>query len=206
MLSNKGFDLWADGYDRSVGLSDESNTYPFAGYRAVLNAIYNDVLARGGDVLDVGFGTGTLAARLCQQGLHIFGQDFSPRMIELAQPKMPGAQLFCGDFTKGLVPGLTARRYDSIVATYSLHHLTDAEKPAFLQMLLGLLKPGGRICIGDVAFPDRAALEACRQAAGEEWDDDEHYFAVAELAAQLPCRVGFESFSFCAGVLFLDSE
>lgn len=28
MLDNKGFDLWADGYDKSVGISDEDNTYP----------------------------------------------------------------------------------------------------------------------------------------------------------------------------------
>lgn len=33
MLDNKGFDLWADGYDVAVGLSDESDTYPFAGYK-----------------------------------------------------------------------------------------------------------------------------------------------------------------------------
>ncbi len=32
MLDNKGFDLWADGYDKSVGISDEGNEYPFAGY------------------------------------------------------------------------------------------------------------------------------------------------------------------------------
>ena len=25
MLSNKGFDLWADGYDKAVGISDEEN-------------------------------------------------------------------------------------------------------------------------------------------------------------------------------------
>lgn len=25
-------DLWADGYDKSVGISDEGNEYPFAGY------------------------------------------------------------------------------------------------------------------------------------------------------------------------------
>lgn len=31
MLSSQGFDLWADGYDASVGLSDEENSYPFAG-------------------------------------------------------------------------------------------------------------------------------------------------------------------------------
>lgn len=31
MLSNKGFDLWADGYDKSVGLSDEDGTIPLLG-------------------------------------------------------------------------------------------------------------------------------------------------------------------------------
>ena len=36
MLNDKGFDLWADGYDKSVGISDEGNTYPFAGYKKVL--------------------------------------------------------------------------------------------------------------------------------------------------------------------------
>ena len=36
MLDNKGFDLWADGYDKTVGVSDEENTYPFAGYKDVL--------------------------------------------------------------------------------------------------------------------------------------------------------------------------
>ena len=25
MLNNKGFDLWADGYDKTVGISDEEN-------------------------------------------------------------------------------------------------------------------------------------------------------------------------------------
>ena len=28
MLDHKGFDLWADGYDESVGVSDEDHTYP----------------------------------------------------------------------------------------------------------------------------------------------------------------------------------
>ena len=40
MLNNTGFDLWADGYDKSVGLSDENDRYPFAGYRAMMNALY----------------------------------------------------------------------------------------------------------------------------------------------------------------------
>ena len=108
--------------------------------------IYRRVLsAPGRKVLDIGFGTGTLTAKLCAQGCQIFGQDFSPRMIELAREKMPGAVLCQGDFSKGLAGELKRRKYDAIVATYSLHHLTDAQKVAFLRELLPLLEEGGRI-------------------------------------------------------------
>ena len=31
MLNSKGFDLWADDYDKSVGVSEEENRYPFQG-------------------------------------------------------------------------------------------------------------------------------------------------------------------------------
>ena len=58
MLNSKGFDLWADAYDKSVSLSDECKTYPFAGYKVILNEIYNRVLScPGKSVLDLGFGT-----------------------------------------------------------------------------------------------------------------------------------------------------
>lgn len=36
MLTDRGFDLWADGYDKSVGVSDEEGSYPFAGYKQIL--------------------------------------------------------------------------------------------------------------------------------------------------------------------------
>lgn len=48
MLNNKGFDLWADDYDKSVGVSDEDRTYPFAGYKDILNKICSNVLAQSG--------------------------------------------------------------------------------------------------------------------------------------------------------------
>ena len=88
MLNNKGFDLWADGYDKSVGVSDEDGTYPFAGYKQILNEIYNRVLTnKSKAVLDIGFGTGTLTTKLYEQGCQIWGQDFSGRMIELAKER-----------------------------------------------------------------------------------------------------------------------
>ena len=203
MLDNKGFDLWADGYDAAVGLSDEADAYPFAGYKAVLNSIYRTVLAKpGAAVLDIGFGTGALTARLYEQGCAVYGQDFSPRMIELAAAKMPDAHLYPGDFAQGLAEPLRRRTYDFIIATYSLHHLTDRQKIAFLQDLRDRLNEGGRILIGDVAFETRADMDRCREAAGDEWDDEESYFVADELKRAFPA-LSFERISHCAGVLSL---
>ena len=203
MLNNKGFDLWADDYDKSVGLSDEDGTYPFAGYKAILNEIYNRVLsASAKTVLDIGFGTGTLTSKLYEQGCAIYGQDFSDRMIALAQEKMPNARLFQGDFSNGLVEPLTHQKYDAIIATYSLHHLTDSQKVTFLESLLSLLHEGGCIYIGDVAFETRAALQKCMEETGEEWDDDEIYFVYDELRAHFP-SIQFKQMSDCAGLFTL---
>ena len=204
MLDSKGFDLWANDYDKSVGISDEEKTYPFAGYKDILNAIYCRILsASAKKVLDIGFGTGTLSSKLYENGCMIFGQDFSENMIEAAQKKMPDAKLFCGDFSKGLLKPLTEQKYDAIVATYSLHHLTDEQKETFIKSLVPLLNDGGSIYIGDVAFPSRTELEKCRNIAGEEWDEDEIYFVFDEIKKAFP-KMRFEQFSACAGILSLE--
>lgn len=57
-------------------------------------------------------------------------------------------------------------KYDAIIATYSLHHLTDVQKVSFLKNLLSLLNEDGRIYIGDVAFETRTEMEACMIQAG----------------------------------------
>lgn len=203
MLDNKGFDLWADGYDKSVGISDEDGAYPFAGYKQVLNEIYKRVLAgKCNTVLDIGFGTGVLTAKLYGQGCRIWGQDFSERMIELAKAKMPQAELYQGDFSKGLVEELKRRKYDAIIATYSMHHLSDGQKIGFIQEILSLLNEGGWLCIGDVAFETRAEQERHKALIGEEWDEDEFYFIADEWMNVFP-QMKFEKFSFCAGLLSL---
>lgn len=203
MLDKTGFDLWADDYDKAVSISDEEKTYPFAGYKDVLGRIYQTVLEKkNAAVLDVGFGTGTLTTKLYEQGCVIYGQDFSPRMIELASGKMPNARLYQGDFTQGLAEPLYRQSYDFIVATYSLHHLTDEQKAAFLHTLQSLLKEDGQILIGDVAFETREELEQCREAAGDEWDDEEIYFVVDELKRAFP-KLAFTQVSYCAGNLTL---
>ena len=203
MLDENGFDLWADEYDKSVEISDEENLYPFAGYRNVMNCIFDEIMKKSAaSVLDVGFGTATLAKKLYDYGYEISGQDFSRRMIEIAAKKMPSAHLYEGDFSKGLCSELLKQKYDFIVSTYALHHLDDAQKVDFIKGLLPLLNDGGEILIGDVAFNTRAEWEQCRADSGAAWDDDEIYFVFDEIKRHFP-KMAFERMSYCSGVLML---
>ena len=206
MLDNKGFNLWADGYDKAVGISEEANTYPFAGYKSVLGGIFDEIMHKEkAAVLDIGFGTGTLTTKLYENGCDVYGQDFSQRMIELAKEKMPDANLYQGDFSKGLVSELYERKYDFILGTYSLHHLTDEKKVLFFMELLNLLDEGGKLLVGDVAFETRSELEKCKEEAGSAWDEDEIYFVVDELRKAFP-ELEFEQTSYCSGIISISKN
>lgn len=203
MLDNKGFDVWAEEYETSVKLSSEDSTYPFVGYNQIINKIYDIVISKSNaTVLDIGFGTGILTQKLYQYGCDIYGQDFSSKMIELASNKMPNANLYQGDFTKGIVKQLKQCSYDFIVATYSIHHLKVDEKVKFLHELLALLNKNGIILIGDVMFETQKELEKCREELLDKWDNDEFYCVVSDLKKEFP-KLQFERISFCSGIISL---
>lgn len=206
MLNKHGFDLWADVYDKSVQLSEESNLYPFAGYKAILNTIFNEIMKEEhSKVLDIGFGTGVLTNELYKNGHQIDGLDFSTEMIDIAQSKMPTANLIEWDITQGLPKEILNKNYDAIVSTYALHHLTDKSKLSLIKTLLSLLSENGKIFIGDIAFQTRNDLEVCKQASKEYWDDKEFYFVADEIQASLPneCTCMFNPISHCGGVFVL---
>lgn len=202
MLGSHGFDLWADGYDRSVGLSDEADCYPFAGYKQVLGEVYGILRAtQVRSVLDIGCGTGVLGARLCAAGVEVTGLDFSDKMLKIARERMPEARLIQWDFVKGLPEKVKARSFDAVVCTYALHHLTDEDKALLLREMEQCVRPGGRILIGDIAFETAAAREACR-AETEDWDEDEFYLAMDEMEDKMiGTAYSYRQISFCAGVL-----
>ena len=204
MLDSKGFDLWSGDYDKTVNVTDINNNYPFAGYKDLLNSIYRTIMnKRPATILDIGIGTGTLALKLYEGGNSITGIDFSKDMLEKTKSKMPEAILFECDFSKGLPPELQDRKYDFIISTYAFHHLSDKEKISFIFKLIDYLNDNGVILIGDVAFQNRADLEACKSSYGSEWDDDEHYIVFSELSETLRSKYSLEynQVSLCAGLL-----
>ncbi|MBC8591173.1 class I SAM-dependent methyltransferase [Wansuia hejianensis] len=203
MLDNKGFDLWADGYDKSVQLSEENDEYPFAGYKDVLNTIYNIVHKREkAKILDIGFGTGILTKKLYDDGYEIYGIDFSQKMIEIAKEKMPLASLIKYDFSKGLPEEIKDNSFDYIISTYAMHHLEDEEKNEFIEKLENYLNKDGKIIIGDIAFKTRELLEKCKTNYNEYWDEEEVYFVFEELKESLfDKNINFIEISHCSGVI-----
>lgn len=204
MLNNQGFDLWANDYDRTVNISEENNEYPFAGYKDVLNYIYNQAKEQiGSNILDIGFGTGILTTQLYNYGYNITGIDFSSNMIDIAKKKMPDALLINWDFAKGLPEKIRSCKFDYIISTYAIHHLTDEEKIKFIKSLANLLNTNGKVLIGDISFETRKELEECNNIYKEIWDNDEIYFTADEIKNALndTCYCTYIKISHCAGVL-----
>lgn len=206
MFDDKGFDSWADDYDREVGQTDKEDRYPFAGYQKILDGIIGIVQKKkAASILDVGFGTGTLAAKLYEQGFTIYGQDYSERMIELSKKKMPEAKLYKYDFSKGLAKPLYEQKYDFIISTYALHHLDIEGKIRLIREMMKLLKQEGKILIGDIAFETTEKMDQCKNMAGDEWDDEENYFVYEEFK-KIFTSATFTPVSFCGAILSLKKE
>lgn len=205
MLDSNGFNLWAGDYDKSVGIADDNNEYPFAGYKELMNAIYCAIMEKSPvSVLDIGLGTGVLSAKLYDGGNEITGIDFSNEMLNIAKAKMPKSRLIQHDFSKGLPNALKEDLFDFIISTYALHHLSDNDKTQFILLLLEHLKENGSIFIGDVSFQMREDLEACKQSCSDEgWDNDEFYFVFSEISKNLygQCAIEYRQISHCCGII-----
>ena len=203
-MENADFDLWASSYDEDVSASDSNDEYPFAGYKQVVNDVYGKVIAKAPcKVLDIGIGTGKLAAKLHANGCEVVGIDFSAKMLEAAAEKMQGARLIPHDFTQGLPQELAGQKFDFIISTYALHHLGDSEKHRLISSAMDFLREDGAILIGDVSFENHDMMRESKEHSGGLWDDEEHYFVHADFVASLSADYisSFRQHSHCGGVL-----
>ncbi len=119
-----------------------------ANWDANFYAKYADTLkpdAVGGSVLDVGCGVGQVVGRLAEAGCEAWGVDVSEPNIERAR-KFSDRCLWY----EGRRLPFDAGRFDSVGALNVLEHVDEPE--AFIQEVVRVAKPGGKIVISSPNF------------------------------------------------------
>jgi ubiquinone/menaquinone biosynthesis C-methylase UbiE len=113
-------------------------------------------LASGDDVLDVGCGTGTLAVAAARTapGVTVTGLDADPSILAKARRRAADAALEIR-FDEGRSTDLpyADASFDLVLSTLLFHHLPDDAKHQTVAELLRVLRPGGRLVVGDLGRP-----------------------------------------------------
>ena len=101
-------------------------------------------------VLDLGTGTGALSLRLAPKVRRVIARDISEQMLKVAREKAQKKNVKNIDFDFGSFSEPNCgEKVDIIVSNLAFHHLTDEEKRNAISVWYGLLKPGGRVILGD---------------------------------------------------------
>jgi putative AdoMet-dependent methyltransferase len=203
-MNNELFNNWAPDYDNTVEQTDQSDTFPFAGYEGVLRCIYQHIHpSRPLRILDLGIGSGRLSHQLSLAGCEITGVDFSEKMLSKARELLPSATLILHDLSAGL-PYFEGK-FDAMIATYAMHHFDYPKQIDLIHEMFDRLVPGGKIYIGDVVFTDREAADACHKNYEDDWDESEYYLIYSALSQTLAPTIHAEyhPISWCGGVVVL---
>ncbi len=100
-----------------------------------------------GSGLDVGCGTGTLAARLVAAGLKMTGADPSPGMLEVMRRRAPEVAAV---EASGTALPFTDDSFDLVLTVAALHHIAEAGAVRqTLREMTRVATPGGRIIVWD---------------------------------------------------------
>lgn len=130
-------------------------------------------------VWEIGTGTGECALGLAAHAGKVYATDVSPAMLDCARQKavqrhVGNVTFERGGFLSGFRPPAPL---DGVVTQLALHHLPDFWKMQALSAIAERLRPGGRLYLRDVVFPEaarnadayfKAAVENVRSHAGDE--------------------------------------
>lgn len=138
-------------FDRIAHAYDDQRAHP-AEVSAQIGAAIAGVAGPGARVLELGIGTGRIAAPSQAAGCRVVGIDIADGMLRVAQAKGIG-QLIRGNIAQ--LP-FQAGAFDAVLAVHVLHHLTDWRSG--LAEAARLLRPGGALIQGrDWQSPDSCA-------------------------------------------------
>jgi len=149
-VARSQFELWAGSYDRSL-----LNHFLFRpSYLAFLEEIvqWRGLDGEPMDLLDIGCGTGTLAAMLMAAPLkaRVVGLDYAHSMAIAASRKAHAAaahdraRFTCADSEH--LPFADAS-FDAVTCSNSFHHYPD--QPRCIREMRRVLRPGGRLMVID---------------------------------------------------------
>jgi trans-aconitate methyltransferase len=118
-----------------AGLYDAKHTFVWEKAKGLVDLL----AARAGErILDLGCGTGALAAELAASGAELLGVDRSPEMIAEARKKFPHLRFaVCDARTLQF-----SNEFDAVFSNAALHWIPEAER--VIQGVARALKPGGR--------------------------------------------------------------
>ena len=143
---------WLDNYDERMRSVERLH------YDETLSEIVQKSMPRAADlVLDIGTGTGNLAVKFLEKGCQVIGLDPSTKLLRIAEKKVEkwGEQF---DIRICENPFLEIpffdNTFDVVASTYSIHHITDDAKRLAIVEMKRVMKPDGKIVIGDVMFTD----------------------------------------------------
>lgn len=110
-------------------------------------------VASGERVLDIACGTGNAALVAARAGARVTGLDGSPRLLEVARERVPGAEFVRGDAAE--LP-FDDGEFDAAVSVFGVMFARPAEQA--VAELARVVRPGGRVAI--TTWPPRGAVFA----------------------------------------------
>jgi len=154
--------IYVDGYiegETAFGLDISNPVFQeylrFVGLRRI--DMIEKVTGGPGTLLDVGCGSGELAAAAKERGWDVIGVEPVQQSVDVARAR--GLDVRCAMLEDA---GLPERHYDVVSGFHVLEHMTEGT--SFLRMLSRWVRPGGHVCIEVPNWRSYA-----RRNSGEQW-------------------------------------
>ena len=108
-----------------------------------LKEALDDLGLQGGSALDLGTGPGMQAMQLARRGFNVTATDISEAAISLAQAKAEAQELSITWQQDDILSTQLAGLFDLVFDRGCFHVLPTAQRPDYVNTVVGLLKEGG---------------------------------------------------------------